>query len=123
MTTEPDPDETDLLLPWHVTGRLDPAEAARVESARDASLARRLDMARAERDAAVAVNRSLGAPSPAAREALFARIDADLAARARPSGGWLRRLGAALAGLSPPVLAGAALAACLVILAEAGLLT
>ncbi|MGW9822002.1 anti-sigma factor RsiW [Methylorubrum extorquens] len=124
-TTDPERDEDQLLLPWHVTGRLRAAEAARIESALacEPELARRLDLARAERDGTEAVNEGLGAPSMKARDDLFARIDADLAARERGPRGWLRRMGEALAGLSPPMLAGSALAACLLLLLQAGLLT
>ena len=119
------PDDLDLLLPWRTTGRLDPTEAERVSAAlaRDPDLGRRLALAEAERAETVAVNEALGAPSRGARDALFARIDADLAQRGRRStGGLLARLGGALAGLSPPALAGLGLAACLVILAQAGLI-
>ncbi|MFJ7437790.1 hypothetical protein ACIQW5_09060 [Methylorubrum thiocyanatum] len=124
-TTDPGRDEDDLLLPWHATGRLDPAAGARIEAAlaRDPELARRLDLVRAERDETVAVNEALGAPSSKARDDLFARIDADLAARERGPRGWLRRMGEALAALSPPMLAGSAIAACALLLLQAGLLT
>ncbi|AWN40900.1 hypothetical protein [Methylobacterium durans] len=120
-----EPDDLDLILPWRATGRLGPAEAERVEAAlaRDPDLARRLALAEAERAGTVAVNEALGHPTGAARDALFARIDADLAADARAgSRGWIARLGEALAALSPPALAGLGLAACLVILAQVGLL-
>ncbi|WP_132252486.1 hypothetical protein [Methylobacterium segetis] len=123
--TPPEPDDLDLILPWRTTGRLDPADSARIEAAlaRDPDLARRLAIAEAERDETIAVNEAIGAPSRAARDALFARIDADLAAQAgRSPRGWLARLGEALSGLSPPALAGLGLAACLVILGQAGLL-
>ena len=124
-TTDPERDENDLLLPWHATGRLDRAEAARLDAAlaRDPELARRLDLVRTERAETTALNESLGVPSRKGRDDLFARIDADLAGRSRQSGGWLQRLGSMLAGLSPPVLAGSALAACVLILLQAGLLT
>ncbi len=124
-TTDPRRDEDELLLPWQATGRLGPVEASRLESAlaHDPELSRRLDLARAERSETVAVNEALGAPSLRARENLFARIDADLAARERRPRGWLRRIGEALAGLSPPMLAASALAACFLLLLQAGLLT
>lgn len=124
-TTDPARDEDDLLLPWHATGRVDNAARARIEAAldRDPEIARRLDLIRDERDATVASNEALGAPSMRVRDDLFARIDADLAARDRGPSRWLQRLGAALASLSPAALAGAALAACALILLQAGLLT
>lgn len=124
-TTDTEREEDELLLPWHATGRLRPVEAARIEAAleRDPELARRLDLARAERDETVVVNEGLGAPSLKARDDLFARINADLALRVRGPRGWLQRVGATLASLSPPKLAGSAIAACLVLLLQAGLLT
>ncbi|MBX9932810.1 MAG: SPOR domain-containing protein [Methylobacterium sp.] len=125
MTT-PDPEraEDDLLLPWHATGRLDRGEADRLDAAlaREPDLARRLNLAKTEQRETVALNEALGAPSRRSRDGLFERIDADLAGR-RTSGGWLARIGAMLAGLSPPVLAGTALAASLLILLQGGLLT
>lgn len=124
-TTDPERDEDELLLPWYATGRLRPSENSRIEAAlaRDPELARRLGLAEGERDEAVAVNESLGAPSMKARDDLFARIDADLAAREQSPRGWLRRIGERLARLPPPMLAGSALAACLLLLLQAGLLT
>ena len=126
MTTpHPERDEDDLLLPWHVTGRLDQEDADRLDAALagDPELARRLDIAKAEQRETVTLHEALGAPSRRVRDGLFERIDADLAGQRQPPGGWLARIGAMLAGLSPPVLAGTALAACLLILLQGGRLT
>ncbi|WP_232631176.1 hypothetical protein [Methylobacterium sp. Leaf118] len=123
--TDPERDEDDLLLPWHATGRLKPAEAARLDAvlARDPERVRRRALVEAERDATVSVHEALGAPSRRPRDALFARIDGSRAARERGARGWLRRIGEGLAALSPPVLAGSALAAGVLLLLQAGLLT
>ena len=51
-----------MLLPWYVTGRLDRADAARVESylARHPQIAAQLDLIRAEREETVMANEALG---------------------------------------------------------------
>lgn len=119
-----EPDAIDLLLPFHATGRLSASERAQIEAAlaRDPDVARRLAIVDAERTETNAHNAGLGAPSRRSRDALFARIDADIARRQPLSRNWLARLGERLAGLSPPALAGLSLAACLLILVQAGLL-
>ncbi len=62
-TTDPERDENDLLLPWHVTGRLDRAEATRLEAA----LARDPDDLDAKEGIATA-DRSRSRPSMATRQ-------------------------------------------------------
>ena len=76
-------EEIEMLLPWYVTGRLDPADLAKVEAylAAHPEVARQLELARAERDETVAANEALGFPSAAATERLMAALPA-----ARP--GW-----------------------------------
>ncbi len=125
MTRDPNtPRPSDLDLPWYVIERLDAEETARLEAAlaQDLELARHLEVTHEERIATVRLNEALDAPPAAAREALFARIDADVARR-RPIGNLLSRLSAFLAGLSPPVLATAALAAFAIIVIQGALLS
>ncbi len=76
-------EEIEMLLPWYVTGRLDPADLAKVEAylAAHPQVARQLDLARAERDETVAANEALGFPPAGATERLMAALPA-----ARP--GW-----------------------------------
>src|SRR5687768_14432843 len=93
MTNTPPADaereEIEMLMPWYVTGKLDPSDRARVEAylAAHPEVARQLDLARAERDEAVAANEALGWPSPAATERLMASLPA-----ARPGARALRAL-------------------------------
>ncbi|MCE4222371.1 hypothetical protein HCU64_01280 [Methylobacterium sp. C25] len=117
-----DPDEIDLLLPWHTVERLSPEEAETVEAAlrADPERARHLDIAREERAETVALNQGLGAPSRAARDKLFARIEAE---GRRPAEGLAPRWRGWLAGLSPRSLAWSGAFAALVIAVQAGLLT
>lgn len=117
------PDEIDLLLPWHAVERLSPEEAERVEAAlaREPARRRHLAVVREEQAETVALNRDLGAPSRAAREALFARIEAE-GRRARPAAGLAQRIGAWFAERAPVTLAWSAAAAALIIALQAGLL-
>jgi anti-sigma factor RsiW len=75
-------EEIEMLLPWYATGRLEPDELARVERylAAHPEVARQLDLVRAERDEAVAVNEAMGAPSAGAAARLMAGL-----ATARPA--------------------------------------
>jgi hypothetical protein len=77
-------EEIEMLLPWYVTGRLDAADAAKVEAylAAHPRVARQLDLARAERDETVARNESLGFPSPGATARLMASLPAARPGRA-----------------------------------------
>jgi anti-sigma factor RsiW len=60
-------EEIEKLLPWYVTGTLDCAERARVESylARNPHTCAQLDLIRAEREQAVLANEALGSPAAA----------------------------------------------------------
>lgn len=72
-------EDTEALLPWHAAGSLSRSEAGCVEAALagDVALARQLARIRKERDATVALNEALGAPSARALRNLFAAIDAE----------------------------------------------
>ena len=121
-----EPRPADLLAPWKATDKLDAKDAALFERlmAEDAEIAHRLAAAVEERQATIDLNETLPAASAGAREALFARIEAYEARRARRSGAGLSRwLAARLTGLSPGALAWSATAAALVIALQAGLLT
>ncbi|KAA5602892.1 hypothetical protein [Blastochloris sulfoviridis] len=114
----------DELLPWHATGRLSAAEAARVEAAlrADPELARRLDLVRDELDETIRVNERLGAPSPHAIEKLFAKIDAEPKYPLATPGGLASRLSEWLAALAPRTLALAVTAAALALVVQAGII-
>jgi hypothetical protein len=115
----------DLLAPWRAVDRLGAEDATAFERmlADDPDLARRLDLAVEERDAAVALNEALPAPRAAVRDRLFERIEAHEAATAPLGAGVLGWLGARLAALRPATLAWGAAAGALLIAAQAGLLT
>jgi len=79
LVLEQAPNEIEMLLPWHVTGRLDAHEARRVGEAmaRNPELARQYAAIREEYAETIALNESLGAPSGGAMQKLFAAIDAE----------------------------------------------
>jgi anti-sigma factor RsiW len=67
-------EEIEMLLPWYVTGRLDPGDAAKVEAyvAAHPDVARQLDLVRSEREETVAANEALGTPSVGATARVMA---------------------------------------------------
>ena len=68
-----------LVLPWHATGRLSPSQGRRIDAAlrRDGALADTFAAICREQAAITGLNEDLGTPSPRARLALFAAIDAE----------------------------------------------
>ena len=117
-------DDIEELLPWHAAGTLDHRDMQRVESAlaADPELARRYEMVREELAQTIHLNETLGAPSPRAMAALFAKIDAEPARRPRLSAVLMARIGEFFAALSPRTLAWSATAAALAIVLQAGLI-
>ena len=75
----PERSEVEAMLPWYAAGTLARGEAEAVEKmlAADADLSRRLARVRAELDATVSLNESLGRPSARVGERLFAAIAAE----------------------------------------------
>lgn len=57
-------EEIEMLLPWYVTGKLDPADRARVEAwlAREPAMARQLELIREEQQASVVANEAVAVP-------------------------------------------------------------
>jgi len=115
-------DAIEALLPWYAAGTLDSREAKRVEEAlaRRPDLRASLELVREDRDETIALNESLGAPSPAAWTGVLAAVEAE---PRKPS---LRARLMSLAGLvglgaepRPRRLAWAAAAAAIVIVLEA----
>jgi anti-sigma factor RsiW len=121
---EDERDEIEELLPWHAAGTLDPRDAQRVEAAlaADAELARRFQLVREELGQTVYLNETLGAPSPRAIEALFAKIDAEPARRSQRSLNLQARIADFFASLSPRALAWSASAAAMAIVLQAGVI-
>lgn len=118
-------DHVESLLPWYASGKLATEEILHVERAlaEVPELRRRYDLILEERSAAVAVNESLGAPSPQAIEKLFARLESAAAGAPKSRnfdvGNWLA---ARFSAWRPRSLAWAGMAAALVAMIEAGLL-
>jgi len=123
-TNEHQRSDIEDLLPWHAAGTLDHRDTQRVEAAlaTDPELARRYELVREELGQAIYLNESLGAPSPRAIEALFAKIDAEPARRSRVSMNLGARVAEFFANLSPRTLVWSASAAALAILLQAGLI-
>jgi hypothetical protein len=120
-----DRSEIEDLLPWHVKGTLSQDEARRVEAALadDPVLARRYQLAREEAVETVALNEALGPPSPRAREALFAKIDAEpVRNAARAPDRLFGRVGEFFASLSPRTLTWGATAAAFALVLQAGVI-
>ena len=113
------------LLPWHAAGTLSPRDTQRVEAAlaSDPELARRYELVREEFAQTIHLNETLGAPSPRAMQALFAKIDAEPARRRAAAsihpGARIRDF---FATLSPRALAWSASVAALAIVLQAALI-
>ena len=69
-------EEIEKLLPWYVTGTLNCAERARVESylTRNPHACAQLDLIRAEREQTMLANEALGSPSAGALDRLMASL-------------------------------------------------
>jgi anti-sigma factor RsiW len=124
MNTTNERSEIEELLPWHAVGTLDRRDAQRVEAAlaNDPELARRYELVREELAQTIHLNETLGAPSPRAMQALFAKIDAEPARRPKSSINLSSRIAEFFAGLSPRTLAWSATAAALALLLQAGVI-
>jgi hypothetical protein len=116
--------EIEDLLPWHAAGTLGRRDMQRVEAAlaSDRELARRYELVREELAQTIHLNETLGAPSPRAMAALFAKIDAEPARRPALSRNLGARIGEFFAGLSPRALTWSVIAAALAIVLQAGLI-
>jgi len=116
--------EIEDLLPWHAAGTLNPREAQSVEAAlaRDPELSRRYELVREELAQTIHLNETLGAPSPRAMTALFAKIDAEPARTAARSINLAARIREFFASLSPRTLAWSAGAAALAIVLQAAVI-
>ena len=119
---EREPNEIELLLPWHAAGTLNAREVRKVEEAmaRDPELARQYAVIREEYAGTIELNESLGAPSTRAMQKLFAAIDAEPARTPSTSVSIATRISGFFASLSPRTLAWSASLAAVVLLVQAG---
>ncbi|NEV00964.1 hypothetical protein [Bradyrhizobium uaiense] len=119
-----EPDDIEMLLPWHAAGTLNARDVRRVEDAlaSDPELARQYAVIREEYAETIGLNESLGAPSARAMQKLFAAIDAEPerkpSAGARMSGG----ISEFFSKLSPRTLAWSSSLGALVVLLQAGVI-
>lgn len=119
-----DPDDVEMLLPWHAAGTLNARDARRVEDAlaSDPELARQYAVIRDEYAETIGLNESLGAPSARAMQKLFAAIDAE--PERKPSAG--ARVSASVSEffskLSPRTLAWSSSVGAIVVLLQAGVI-
>ena len=118
------PSEIEALLPWHAAGTLGTRDSRRVEEAlaRDPGLARQVAVIREECAETIALNESLGAPSPRAMHKLFAAIDAEPPGKPPFSRNLAARAGDFFASQSPRALAFAAALGALLLLLQAGVI-
>jgi hypothetical protein len=121
---EQEPNEIEMLLPWHAAGTLSARDARRVEEAlaRDPNLARQYAVIREEYAETIALNESLGAPSVRAMKKLFAAIEAEPAREASTSVGLSARISDFFANLSPRALAWSASIGAVVLVLQAGVI-
>jgi anti-sigma factor RsiW len=121
---EQEPDEIELLLPWHAAGTLNARDARRVEEAlaRDPELARQYAVIREEYAGTIDLNESLGAPSVRAIQKLFAAIDAEPVRRPGASMNMASRFAGFFSSLSPRTLAWSASLGALALVLQAGII-
>lgn len=119
-----EPDDVEMLLPWHAAGTLNARDARRVEDAlaSDPELARQYAVIREEYAETIGLNESLGAPSARAMQKLFAAIDAE--PERKPSAGARMSAGISefFSKLSPRTLAWSSSLGALVVLLQAGVI-
>ncbi|MDI2052006.1 MULTISPECIES: hypothetical protein [Bradyrhizobium] len=119
-----EPDDIEMLLPWHAAGTLNARDTRRVEDAlaSDPELARQYAVIREEYAETIGLNESLGAPSARAMHKLFAAIDAE--PEHKPSMG--ARMSASVSEffskLSPRTLAWSSGLGAVVVLLQAGVI-
>jgi len=106
-TVEQEPNEIELLLPWHAAGTLNARESRKVEEAlaREPQLARQYAVIREEYAGTIELNESLGAPSVRAMQKLFTAIDAEPVRKPGASLNIAARIAGFFSSLSPRTLA------------------
>lgn len=117
-------DDVDGLLPWYVTGRLEAADAARVEArlARNPDELRRLALVREEADESILANEAIRVRSAYHANRLLAEVARREAPLTSAVAGLWQRIGTMLALPSAGAVRWAAAAAMLLIAVQAGAL-
>ncbi|MGI9414855.1 MAG: anti-sigma factor family protein [Hyphomicrobiales bacterium] len=87
-------DDIEMLLPWYVTGRLEPADAARVEAylARHPDMLDRLELMRKEQTETRFLNRSEGAEPATSAPRFMAEVVGNRSAPPSGAMAWIRGL-------------------------------
>ena len=120
-------EEIEMLLPWYVTGTLDRADRARVESylARHPRVVAQLDLVRAEREQAVLANEALGTPPSRALDRLMALLPTTRPSLAQRIAGnaALRQVADFFLAPAPRSVRWAALAAAVLVVVQAATIT
>ncbi|WP_375784054.1 hypothetical protein ACE10Z_30405 [Bradyrhizobium sp. Pha-3] len=119
-----DPDDVEMLLPWHAAGTLNARDARRVEDAlaSDPDLARQYAVIREEYAETIGLNESLGAPSARAMQKLFAAIDAEPERKASAGARVSASVSEFFSKLSPRTLAWSSSVGAIVVLLQAGVI-
>jgi hypothetical protein len=119
-------EEIEMLLPWYVTGKLDPGDLAKVETylAAHPEFARQLDLVRAERDGSVLANEAQSVPSAGATARLMAALPSAWQAGAawRTLQRSLQQVGELFVAPTANAVRWAAVAVALVVAVEAGVI-
>ena len=121
MNQDVEREEIEKLLPWYVTGRLDPATARKVESylGRHPNMMAQLELIRAERNETVGANEAMNLPPSTMVDRLMAALPPRRASRS------YRWLSSVTHFFTMPTMRGvqrAALIAALLVLAQAGVI-
>jgi hypothetical protein len=121
---EQEPNDVELLLPWHAAGTLNARDARRVEEAlaRDPELVKQYAVIREEYAETIGLNETLGAPSARAMQKLFAAIEAEPARHPAVLFSLSSRISGFFAGLSPRTLVWSASLGALALVLQAGVI-
>ncbi len=119
-----EPDDVEMLLPWHAAGTLSARDARRVEDAlaSDPELARQYAVIREEYAETIGLNESLGAPSARAMQKLFAAIDAEPERKPSVGARMSARISEFFSKLSPRTLAWSSSLGAVLVLLQAGVI-
>jgi len=112
--------DIELLLPWHVTGKLSAADAARVAEAlaSDPALQRQADLIRQEIEGITALNKAIAAPGADTTRRFMELIEKDSGPARTARRGFLAQVWQAFVDLMQPQVRWVAAAAAIVLLVQ-----